>query len=137
MRDAQKKSKHREMANKVLLMKIKNKAVGSKTIPTGHRVYFNVSYFDSNNSEKVTPIFVSNEWTVGRTIDAIAQEMKLKNNNNKINEKKLRLFKMEDGEIIATNVSTILNSLLDGKIILNGEHLIIQYVDDDCVKINV
>lgn len=120
------------MANKVQLMKIKNKAVGSKTIPIVNRVYFNVSNFDSNNMEKTTPIYVSNQWTVGRAIDAIAAEMKIPNNNNKSNEKKLRLFKKENNETICSNLSTVLNDLLNDKILMNGENLIIQYVADAC-----
>lgn len=119
------------MANKVTLMKIKNKAVGSKTIPVTDRLYFNISYYNSNNVEKITPVFVSNTWTVGRAIDAIAQEMKLPNHNNKLHEKKLRLFKMEDNEIICNNVSKVLNDLLNDKIIMNGDNLIIQYVTDE------
>lgn len=124
------------MADKVLLMKIKSKAVGLKTIPTYDRVYLNVKYFDEKKMKKIMPIFVSNQWTVGRAIDAIAKEMKLTNNNNKSNEKKLRLFKMENNEIVCRNVSTVLHNLLNDKVIVNGQNLIIQYVEDDCVKTN-
>lgn len=131
LRDAKKKSKNREMANKVTLMKIKNKAVGAKTIPTTERLYFNISYVNSNNVEKVTPVFVSNTWTIGRAIDAIAQEMKLPNHNNKLHEKKLRLFKMEENEVICKNVSVVLKDLLNEKVIMNGDGLIIQYVTDE------
>lgn len=135
LEDAKKKKNRSEMANKVRLMKIKNKAVGLKTIPHINRVYFNVSYFDSNTVEKVNAIFVSNQWTVGRAIDAIAQEMKLKNNNNKLNEKKLKLFSKEDGEIISSNMSTLLTDLLKSKVIVDGGSLVIQYVDESCIKI--
>lgn len=116
-------------------MKIKSKAVGLKTIPIINRVYFNVSYH-LNNVEKTIPLFVSNQWTVGRSIDAIAQEMRLVNNNNKSNELKLRLFKKDDNEIIAKDVSVVLDELLKSKILVDGENLIIQYVAKDCVKIN-
>lgn len=125
------------MACKVQLMKIKNKATGLKSIPTTNRVYFNINYFDSNNVEKTTPVFVSNQWTVGRAIDAIAQELILPNYNNKSTEKKLRLFKKDDNEIISDSVSTVLNDLLNDKRVANGENLIIQYVADDCIKLNV
>lgn len=52
------------MANKVQLMRIKNKATGLKTIPVADRVYFNV--YHPGNSEKVSPIFVSKAWSVGK-----------------------------------------------------------------------
>ncbi|KAJ8975931.1 hypothetical protein NQ317_014891 [Molorchus minor] len=122
------------MANKVQLMRIKNKATGLKTIPTLNRVYFNITY-SKDQQEKTLPVFVSNQWTIGRAIDAIAQEMKLQNNNNKMNEKKLRLFKQDDKEIIYKDVSAKLDSLLNNDIIVNGESLIIEYVNNDCVKL--
>nr|XP_023016405.1 AN1-type zinc finger protein 1-like [Leptinotarsa decemlineata] len=128
--DAKKKTKSREMASKLQLMKIKNKATGLKSIPVANRIYFNVFH-----SEKASPIFVSSQWTVGRAIDAIAQEMNLQNNNNKSTEKKLRLFKKCDNQIISQNVSSVLKSLLESKFILDGDSLVIEYVDDDCVKL--
>lgn len=123
------------MANKVQLMKIKNKAGGLKTIPTTDRIYFNVSFCDSNKLERTTPLFVSSQWTVGRAIDAIAQEMKLINNNNKSTEKKLRLFRKVNKEIVSEGVHVLLRDLVTKKVILDGENLIIQYVQDDCVKL--
>ncbi|XP_050498402.1 AN1-type zinc finger protein 1-like [Diabrotica virgifera virgifera] len=122
--DAKKKPKNREMANKVQLMKIKNKATGLKTIPTVDRVYFSVSY-----CEKSCPVFVSSQWSLGRAIDAIAEEMKLQNNNNKANEKKLRLFTKEDNVSLSTDMSVTIKKLLGDKILIDGDTLLIKYVD--------
>lgn len=118
------------MANKVHLMRIKNKAVGLKTIPTVNRVYFNISYLDSENVERMTAVFVSNQWTIGRAIDVIAQEMKLSNNNNKSDAKKLRLFKKKDNQSVFLDISTVLKELLNEKHIMDGENLLIKYIDD-------
>ncbi|KAG5886064.1 hypothetical protein JTB14_009512 [Gonioctena quinquepunctata] len=128
--EAQKRTKSRAMANKVQLMKIKNKATGLKSIPVDNRIYFNVTH-----AERTVPVFVSNQWTVGRAIDAIALEMTLKNNNNKENEKKLRLFKNQDNNIISQSVSVTVNTLVDEKVIVDGESLIIEYVNDNCVHL--
>lgn len=122
------------MATKVQLMKIKGKATGLKSIPTADRVYFNVTHI-SNQGEQTLPIFVSLQWTVGRVIDAIAEEHKLQNNNNKSAEKKLRLFKKDDGNIISKNVSDNINSLLKENCLINGENLVIAYVMDDCFSL--
>ncbi|KAJ8965907.1 hypothetical protein NQ314_003848 [Rhamnusium bicolor] len=80
--EAKKKEKNKDMAIKVQLMRLKNKATGAKTIPSTNRVYFNV-YHPKKQPEKTMAVFVSNQWTVGRAIDAIAQELHLQNNNNK------------------------------------------------------
>nr|CAH7759323.1 unnamed protein product [Callosobruchus chinensis] len=79
---AKKKVKNRATANKVQLMKLKGKAVGLKSVPQTNRLYFNVSTVNSG-TEKSVAIFVSNQWSLGRAIDGIADEMKLQNNNNK------------------------------------------------------
>lgn len=123
------------MASKLQLMKIKNKATGQKSIPTTNRVYFNIGFGPSHNSEKIVPVFVSNTWSLGRTIDAIADECKLQNNNNKGVEKKLRLFKKEDSRLVSGDLSIALSTLLADKVIVDGEDLIIEYVSDSCVNL--
>ncbi|CAH1981331.1 unnamed protein product [Acanthoscelides obtectus] len=110
------------------------KATGVKSIAQMNRLYFSVSKIDGN-TEKAVAVFVSNQWSLGRAIDSIADEMKLQNNNNKSGEKKLRLFKKEDKEILTQNMSVNLSALLEDNIIVDGDSLIIEYVDDDCIKL--
>lgn len=64
---AKKKLRVSETANKVQLMRIKNKASGLKTIPAMDRVYFNVTY-SLNGEEQVKPIFVSKTWSLGTKV---------------------------------------------------------------------
>ncbi|KAF7273683.1 hypothetical protein GWI33_013630 [Rhynchophorus ferrugineus] len=128
---AKTKTKHREMAAKVQLMKIKNKATGLKSIPTTDRVYFNVKFNDSLNQ----PLFVSKTWSLGRAIDAIALECRLQNNNNKSNQKKLRLFNVNDKCIVSRDMSINLEKLLSENTLVNGSDIIIEYVDDNCLEL--
>ncbi|XP_030750691.1 AN1-type zinc finger protein 1-like [Sitophilus oryzae] len=130
---AGKKSKNKEMAAQVQLMKIKNKAVGQKTIPSTDRVYFNIHY--GVNYTKSLAVFVSKTWSLGRVTDAITVECKLQNNNNKSTEKKLRLFKHEGNTIVSNNMSCNLDKLLNEHSIVNGENLVIAYVDDHCMNL--
>lgn len=65
---AKRGSKHKEMASKLQLMKIKNKATGQNGIPTTNRVYFNISFGPSQNSEKIVPVFVSKTWSLGENL---------------------------------------------------------------------
>lgn len=133
LNEAKKKEKSKSMANKLQLMRIKNKATGSNTIPTSDRAYFNIIF---RQNDKIWPVFVSKTWSVGRIIDAIAVECKLRNNNNKSTEKKLRLFKQDNKQLITKNLSTCMVELLNCGHIIDGETLIIEYVDEfcDCIQ---
>ncbi|ERL96114.1 hypothetical protein D910_01086, partial [Dendroctonus ponderosae] len=57
--EGRKKPKSKELADKVQLMKIKNKATGLKTIPVLDKVYFNIHV-----PGKVVPVFVSKNWSL-------------------------------------------------------------------------
>jgi hypothetical protein len=87
------------LAQKVRLMKLKNKAIGEGKIPTEHRIYFGVSppWIDEKTDYKPIALYTSKQWTVGRTIDLFAKKLHVVNKNNELNESKLRLFKLSDG----------------------------------------
>ncbi|XP_057652423.1 AN1-type zinc finger protein 1-like [Diorhabda carinulata] len=121
--ELKKNPKNRDIAKKVLLMKIKNKATGLTTVPMLNRVYFNVTY-----AENSLPIFVSNQWSLGRAIDAIAQEMKLRNDNNKATDTKLRLFKEQGNASISSDLSITIKELIDHHVLFDGDSLLIKYV---------
>lgn len=119
-------------------MRIKNKATGLKTIPPLDRIYFNIQYNNSSSSSdknEFTPVFVSKLWTLGRAIDAIANELKLQNHNNKAQALKLRLFRKEDLNIVSKDLAVTLERLLTSNDIIDGDRLILEYVNDDCVTL--
>jgi hypothetical protein len=127
--EAKRKGKNKNLVNKVQLMKIKNKAKGLNTIPTSERIYFNVVHPETAQGH---PVFVSKNWSIGRAIDAIADECKIKNDNNKSMGKKLRLFKQDSGEILSKDLANSLQLLVDNGVIIDGESVIMEYVNDDC-----
>lgn len=120
------KKKGKSLANKVQLMKIKSKAKGLNSVPTSDRVYFNVTHPETG---QVTPVFVAKTWSLGRAIDAVANECKLRNDNNKSTEKKLRLFK-DQGETLSKNFSDTIEKLVTDGVVMDGENLLITYVND-------
>lgn len=61
-----KHDKNVALANKVQLMRIKNKASGLKSVPVPDRIYFNIQH--PGNPEKVSPLFISKLWTLGTSI---------------------------------------------------------------------
>ncbi|KAF5281806.1 hypothetical protein FQA39_LY05020 [Lamprigera yunnana] len=127
---AKKKCKTEKIANQIHLMRIKNKAIGLKSVPTEDRIYFNVQFTIGDTKE--LPIFVSQQWTLGKAIDFIANECKATNKNNQSNAAKLRLFHKSSQEIVTNDLSIKLEQLLLNVNIVNGENLILEYVSDEC-----
>lgn len=116
------------MANKVQLMRLKGKAIGVKAIPTTDRIYFLI--FNAKYCPDGQAVFISQAWTVGKCIDAIADLCKIPNNNHKVSAQKLRLFKQENDELVGTDTSTKISDLLSNSFIVNGESLTIKYIDN-------
>jgi len=134
---ARKKAKTQQMANKVQLMRVKNKATGSKGIPSTDRVYFNIYHPRSVGQNKVTAVFVSKAWSLGRVIDAAAEECKVVNKNNQSNALKLRLFHKLTGEILSIDLSKMLSTLLIEDSVIDGEELVLEYVENDCTCLDI
>lgn len=133
---SQAKKKNSAVANKVQLMRIKSKATGLKTIPITDRLYLNIEH-RGRGIVKVSPIFVSRNWSLGRSIDGIANELKIENNNNRNDKFKLRLFKKDDGKLLSRELSVTLEVLLKENIICDGENLILEYVESSCAQLSI
>ncbi|XP_031328342.1 AN1-type zinc finger protein 1-like [Photinus pyralis] len=131
LEEAKKKEKSQSLANKVQLMRIKNKATGLKSIPATDRVYFNVQ-LPTTAKLKEMPVFVSKIWTLGRVIDAVAEEGKLTNKNNQSNLPQLRLFLKSSREVVSSNLGVTMQELLFNGAIVDGDNLIIEYVKEEC-----
>lgn len=67
---------------------------------------------------------------LGKVIDAIAQECKLKNNNNQSNSLKLRLFMKDNGILVSNNMAIKLEDLLKENKFINGDSLSMSYVTE-------
>ncbi|XP_072014120.1 AN1-type zinc finger protein 1-like [Amphiura filiformis] len=127
--------KSAKTAAKVALMKMKMHAVGDKGIPQVERIYFSVVLPRGCCSEKNKAIFFSSNWSIGRCVDKVAEVMRLKNDNNIANAKKLRLFHPDTGESLAMDAK--LASLLSGDVPLySGGFVILEYVDNGCVVLD-
>lgn len=151
LRKAEQSSKAKT-ALKIQLMKLKSKATGEKSIPTTDRVYLAIKKPINNNSkalqsnpkeiqvstqfdDKATPVFVSKNWTIGRCIDSISNLCSIKNENNVSAAPKLRLFRESDSMSICLNkMDQTVQNLLDKKIIIDGERLILEYISNDFIS---
>ncbi|XP_028159437.1 AN1-type zinc finger protein 1-like [Ostrinia furnacalis] len=146
-------------ASKIHLMRIKQKAVGPKSVPVSDRVYFAIGkpknmepktvkvIDDVNNLVKIdnlnldpdlkgaVGVFVSTKWSLGRAIDSICDSSNITNNNNRMEKVKLRLFRQLDGYCISPiKMDVEIGDLMKQEVLIEGDKLIIEYIDTNILR---
>ncbi|XP_026761832.2 AN1-type zinc finger protein 1-like [Galleria mellonella] len=146
-------------ASKIQLMRIKQKAIGPKSIPVSDRVYFAVTkpksmepkavkvIQDANNLSDIesvsldpdlkdsVPLFISSKWSLGRAIDTICDSCNIKNDNNKMAGPKLRLFRQLDKYCVyPLKMDVEIGDLIQKEILLEGDKLLIEYIDSEILS---
>ncbi|XP_061821763.1 AN1-type zinc finger protein 1 isoform X1 [Nerophis lumbriciformis] len=123
-------AKNSATAAKVALMKLKLHAVGDKGLPQTERTYFQV-YLPKESEVSSQPMFFCSKWSVGKVVDYAASLASLKNNNNVLAAKKLRLCHPVTGKALRQDDS--LHSLLTSPEdpLHNGGNVILEYLDND------
>ncbi|XP_059380086.1 AN1-type zinc finger protein 1 [Carassius carassius] len=123
-------AKNPATAAKVALMKLKMHASGDKGLPQTERTYFQV-FLPKEAKDPSLPMFFCSKWSVGKVVDFAASQASLKNNNNVLTAKKLRLCHPETGE--AFKMDTSLQSLLSNTDcpLHNGGNVILEYLDNE------
>lgn len=146
-------------ASKIHLMRIKQKALGPKSVSSSDRVYFSikkplnlepkkVEIVENINNikpiESVTldpdlkdtvPVFISKKWSLGRAIDSICDSCHIKNENNKAGDTKLRLFRQLDGYCISPlKMDVDVSELLSKEVLLEGDKLVMEYIDNKVIS---
>ncbi|XP_039753203.1 AN1-type zinc finger protein 1-like isoform X2 [Pararge aegeria] len=159
IRKALQSSAKMKTASKIHLMRIKQKAQGPKSIPVTDRVYFAIKkpidlqpkaviiVKDENNIKNIesltldpdlkdtVPLFISKKWSLGRTIDSICDTSNIKNDNNKIGDTKLRLFRQLDGYCVSPlKMDVEIEELLAREILLEGDKLVVEYIDNNVIN---
>jgi len=115
-------------AAKVQLMKLKMKSQGQTSLPEGERVYFLVQPPQSCKKPAMG-CFVCKNWSLGKTIDALADLTGTKNRNNVPDAPKLRLFRGED-ERVAGDLDVKLAMLLSSEALFNGDSICLEYEEE-------
>lgn len=83
----------------VTVARLRKAAKGDSRVSPSQRVYVNCLYIDESTGKeqlgKMTPIYVSKSWAVGRMLDSCADLMRIKNVNNRetSNLQKLTMFR--------------------------------------------
>jgi len=115
-----------ETANKIQLMRLKQRATGRRNVPVSSRSYFLAHWKPSESTDlQSKAVFVNKEWPVGRVVDEIADQCKIISDPNP-SAPKLRLFHM-NGDILSENMSETLQKLLEDKIVIDGASLTIGF----------
>ncbi|TMS09227.1 AN1-type zinc finger protein 1 [Larimichthys crocea] len=124
-------AKNSATAAKVALMKLKLHAAGDKGLPQTERTYFQV-YLPKEAKDSSQPMFFCSKWSVGKVVDYAASLASLKNNNNILTAKKLRLCHPQTGEAFRMD-DTVLSLLAHpDSPLYNGGNVILEYLDNEC-----
>ncbi|XP_042536648.1 AN1-type zinc finger protein 1 isoform X3 [Dipodomys spectabilis] len=121
-------AKNSETAAKVALMKLKMHADGDKSLPQTERVYFQV-FLPKGRKEKSKPMFFCHRWSVGKVVDSAASLASLKNDNNKLTAKKLRLCHSTSGEALPLDDTLEMWITKEDYPLYNGGNIILEYLD--------
>ncbi|XP_045498755.1 AN1-type zinc finger protein 1-like [Colias croceus] len=146
-------------ASKIHLMRIKQKAVGPKSVSPSDRTYFaikkpanaepknvkivreleNITQIETVTLDPdlkgTVPVFISSKWSLGRAIDSICDSCDIKNENNKIGSTKLRLFRQLDGYCISPGQMDVgIQELMEKEILLEGDKLVMEYVSTEVLN---
>lgn len=128
-------AKNSETAAKVALMKLKQQAVGDKGLPQTERTYFQV-YLPKEFKDSCKPMFFCSKWSIGKVVDYAASIASLKNNNNVLTAKKLRLCHPQTGEAFRMDDTLQALLALSETPLYNGGNVILEYLENDCPGLN-
>nr|XP_015001105.2 AN1-type zinc finger protein 1 isoform X3 [Macaca mulatta] len=123
-------AKNSETAAKVALMKLKMHADGDKSLPQTERIYFQV-FLPKGSKEKSKPMFFCHRWSIGKAIDFAASLASLKNDNNKLTAKKLRLCHIASGEALPLDHTLETWIAKEDCPLYNGGNIILEYLNDE------
>ncbi|XP_054451189.1 AN1-type zinc finger protein 1 [Pteronotus mesoamericanus] len=114
----------------VALMKLKMHAEGDKSLPQTERIYLQV-FLPKESKEKSKPMFFCRRWSIGKVIDFAASLASLKNNNNKLAAKKLRLCHMTSGEVLPLDHTLESWIAKEDCPLYNGGNIVLEYLNEE------
>nr|XP_012595458.1 AN1-type zinc finger protein 1 isoform X1 [Microcebus murinus] len=123
-------AKNSETAAKVALMKLKMHADGDKSLPQTERIYFQV-FLPKGSKVKSKAMFFCHRWSIGKVIDFAASLASLKNDNNKLTAKKLRLCHITSGEALPLDHTLETWITKEDCPLYNGGNIILEYLNDE------
>ncbi|XP_057353916.1 AN1-type zinc finger protein 1 isoform X3 [Manis pentadactyla] len=83
------------------------------------------------NKEKSKPMFFCHRWSIGKVIDFAASLASLKNDNNKLTAKKLRLCHISSGEALPLDHTLETWTTKEDCPLYNGGSIILEYLNNE------
>nr|XP_036853963.1 AN1-type zinc finger protein 1 isoform X3 [Manis javanica] len=83
------------------------------------------------NKEKSKPMFFCHRWSIGKVIDFAASLASLKNDNNKLTAKKLRLCHISSGEALPLDHTLETWTTKEDCPLYNGGNIILEYLNNE------
>lgn len=123
-------AKSSRTAAKVALMKLKMHADGDKSLPQTERTYFQV-YLPKGSQEKSKAMFFCLRWSIGKVVDVAASLAGLRNENNKLTAKKLRLCHVPSGEALPLDHTLERWITKEECPLYNGGNVILEYLNEE------
>jgi len=114
------------MAAKLALMKLKGRAKGDATVPQNERVFFTVDCPNKQQNPQPLDVYMGKTWTMGKAVDFVARQARIKNRNNQADAPKLHIFK---GDVcLSTPFDKSIAELLNEEVIVDGDALSFNYL---------
>ncbi|KPP74627.1 zinc finger, AN1-type domain 1-like, partial [Scleropages formosus] len=127
-------AKNSATAAKVALMKLKLHAAGDKGLPQTERTYFQV-FLPKGSNQSSLPMFFCSKWSVGKVVDFAASQANVKNANNVLTAKKLRLCHPHTGEALKMDDALLSWLSHPERPLHNGGNVILEYLENDCAQL--
>jgi hypothetical protein len=116
------------MATKLALMKLKGRAKGDAGVPQADRIFFSVDCPNKQQNPKPLDVWMAKSWTMGKAIDFMARQARMKNRNNVMDAPKLHIFK---GDICISKPSDrTVNEILSEGTIVDGDALEFKLIEE-------
>jgi len=116
------------MATKLALMKLKGRAKGDSSVPQADRIFFSVECPNTEQNPKPLDVWMAKSWTMGKAIDFMARQARIKNKNNIAGAPKLHFFK---GELCISKPSDrTVKEIFEEGAIVDGDALEFKLLED-------
>lgn len=116
------------MAAKLQLMRLKGRAKGDNAVPQSERVFFSIICPNPQQNPKPLDVWMSKTWSLGKAVDFMARQARIKNRNNQADAPKLHFFK---GDVcLSTSFDKRISDLMSEDVILDGDSLEFRLVEN-------
>lgn len=115
------------MAAKLQLMRLKGRSKGDNAVPQAERVFFSITCPNPQQNPKPLDVWMSKTWSLGKAVDFMARQARVKNRNNQLEAPKLHFFKEE--ECLSVTFEKTISDLMNEGTLVDGDSLVFKLVE--------